>query len=197
MRHTDLMRSKTGKDNGIIFYQKILPMGFLAVWMMVIMTVQWVQLDMYLPALPVIREEFGVSESYLNITLNVGLIATAVGTFLGGIISDGLGRKWLLIAGQIMGAAGGLTIVTAGSVPFIAAMRAISSFGGGISLAVLMAVVRDSYEGKRFDKIMTILQSFAAVGPLVGPVIGSAIINFLSWRYGLPALSDDGDLGTG
>ena len=58
--------NQNARQNGVIFYQKILPMGFLAAWMMVITTVQWVQLDMYLPALPVIKEEFGVTEAYLT-----------------------------------------------------------------------------------------------------------------------------------
>ena len=177
------MNRKTQQKEGVIFYQKILPMPFLAVWMMVIMTVMWSQLDMYLPALPVIQKEFGVSAAYLNVTINVGLVTMAVGTLIGGILSDGLGRKGLLIGGCLLSAAGCFCASMAGSVMFIAVSRAAGCFGEGFVLAILMAVVRDSYEGKTFDRIMTVMQSAAAAGPLVGPLIGSAIINHFSWRY--------------
>ena len=71
--------------------QKHMSMRFMAVWMMLITTVLWMMLDMYLPALPVITKEFGVSESYLNVTLTVGMITCAVGTFIGGTLSDRFG----------------------------------------------------------------------------------------------------------
>ena len=39
---------------------------------MVLTAVVWMSLDIYLPALPVLQEEFSVSASYLNLTLTVG-----------------------------------------------------------------------------------------------------------------------------
>ena len=56
--------------------------------MMVITTIQWIMLDMYLPALPVLTEEFGVTEGELNVSLNAGIISAAVATIIGGTLSD-------------------------------------------------------------------------------------------------------------
>ena len=64
----------------VLFKQKHMPMGFLAVWMMVITTIQWIMLDLYLPALPILVDEFGVTEGELNVSLNTGIIACAVAT---------------------------------------------------------------------------------------------------------------------
>ena len=171
------------KNDDILIHQKRLPMGFFAAWMMVIMTVMWVQLDMYLPALPTIREEFGVSEAYLNITINVGLVMIAVGTLIGGVLSDALGRKALLIGGLILSAVCTFAASFAHGVMFITVMRAVGSFGTGTVLAILMAIVKDSFEGARFNRVMTVLQAVAAVGPVLGPSLGALIINFFSWRY--------------
>ena len=166
------------KNDDILIHQKRLPMGFFAAWMMVIMTVMWVQLDMYLPALPTIREKFGVSEAYLNITINVGLVMIAVGTLIGGVLSDALGRKALLIGGLILSAVCTFAASFAHGVMFITVMRAVGSFGTGIVLAILMAIVKDSFEGARFNRVMTVLQAVAAVGPVLGPSLGAQIINF-------------------
>jgi hypothetical protein len=67
----------TDNHHNRIVLQKHLPMGFLAVWIMIITTIQWMMLDMYLPALPVLVREFGVSEGALNVSLNAGIIAAA------------------------------------------------------------------------------------------------------------------------
>jgi len=64
----------------VLIKQNHMPMGFLAAWLMVITTIQWIMLDMYLPALPILTEEFGVTEGELNISLNAGIISAAVAT---------------------------------------------------------------------------------------------------------------------
>ena len=71
-----------GKD--VLLKQKHMPMGFLAVWLMVITTIQWIMLDLYLPALPILVDEFGVTEGELNVSLNTGIISAAVATLIGG-----------------------------------------------------------------------------------------------------------------
>ena len=84
----------------VLIRQKHMPMGFLAVWLMVITTIQWIMLDMYLPALPILVREFGVTEGELNVSLNAGIISAAVATIIGGTLSDRYGRKPIMIAGM-------------------------------------------------------------------------------------------------
>ena len=69
------------------------------------MTVQWMTLDMYLPALPVLKAQFGASEALLNISLNSDLFACAIGTLIGGTISDKYGRNPIMIIGLILAVA--------------------------------------------------------------------------------------------
>ena len=68
------MPRKLIKSEEIILPQKHMSMGAF-VWLIIaMMTVQWMTLDMYLPALPVLKEEFGASEAVLNFSLNSDLI---------------------------------------------------------------------------------------------------------------------------
>ena len=85
----------------ILLPQKHLNMAFFVVTIMVITTIQWIMLDMYLPALPILKEEFHTTESMLNITINAGIVSTAVSTLFSGTISDRFGRKPVLLIGLI------------------------------------------------------------------------------------------------
>lgn len=163
--------------------QKHLPMGFLAVWMMVITTIQWITLDMYLPALPVLVDEFGVTAGELNISLNAGILAAAVGTIAGGTLSDRYGRKPVILTGLIISMVGNLTCAFANGIAMLCIMRAISGFGSGVVETVAAAILKDSFEGRRFQRNMTLLQAVAAVGPIFAPTFGAIVINLSSWRF--------------
>lgn len=163
--------------------QKHMSMRFMAVWMMLITTVLWMMLDMYLPALPVITKEFGVSESYLNVTLTVGMITCAVGTFIGGTLSDRFGRKGPFLLGMAAASLGSFLAMFANDVPTLTITRAFGIFGSGVVQAVSIAIIRDSYEEEEFNRVTSYLQSVAVIGPLVAPSLGALLINFASWRY--------------
>lgn len=169
-------------DEEILIRQKRLGMTFYAVWMMVITTIQWMSLDIYIPALPVLKTEFGVSEAMLNLSLNSGVVTAAIGTLIGGTISDRFGRKSMLISGLCLVAAGMIACAFAGSVELIIVMRGISGIGCGFALSITLAVIKDSYKGESFRNIMTVLQSVAVVGPIIAPVLGALLINLTSWR---------------
>lgn len=170
------------KDRDVLLKQKHIPMGFLAAWLMVITTIQWIMLDMYLPALPILVDEFGVTEGELNISLNAGIISAAIATIIGGTLSDRYGRKPILIAGMLLGILGNVFCALSGGVAMLSIMRGAAGFGSGVVGTVVSAMMKDSFTGKRFQKNMTILQAVAAVGPIFGPTLGSFIINVSSWR---------------
>ncbi len=147
------------------------------------MTVQWMTLDMYLPALPVLKEEFGASEAFLNISLNSDLFACAIGTLIGGTISDKYGRNPILIIGLLLAGLPLLAAACARGVWLLTVMRGLSGLGGGFALTVAAAIVRDSFKGRTFQTVTTFTQAAAVIGPLFAPAIGAYMIEYLSWRW--------------
>ena len=169
------------KDD-VLVRQRHLNMTFFSVVLMIITTIQWITLDMNLPALPVLKEEFHTSEGMLNISMNTGIAATAVGTLISGTLADRFGRKRVLLAGLAVSAIGNLACAFAGGIFFLSLMRGIAGLGTGFAEVVTAAMLKDSFTGKRFEKLMTIMQSIAAVGPLFAPTLGSIVINLTSWQ---------------
>ncbi len=151
--------------------------------LILMMTVQWMTLDMYLPALPVLKDEFGTSEALLNVSLNSDLFACAVGTLIGGTISDKYGRNPIMIIGLLLAGLPLLIAAFAQGVWLLTIMRGLSGLGGGFALTVAAAIVRDSFMGRTFQTVTTLTQAAAVIGPLFAPAIGAFMLEYLSWRW--------------
>src|SRR5258708_26881480 len=59
-------------------------------------------IDMYLPALPKIGDDLGVSSSVVQLTLTGTLAGLALGQLVIGPLSDSLGRRVRLMAGLVL-----------------------------------------------------------------------------------------------
>lgn len=172
---------KKAKD--VIMEQPKLGINVFAGSIMVLTAVVWMALDIYLPALPILKEEFKVSATYLNLTLTAGIIATAIGTLIGGPMSDKYGRKPVFASGVGLSLLFTFLCTFAGSVDFLIVVRGLASLGNGIILTVTTAMIKDTFSGRTFKNVMTVLQSAAIIGPILAPSVGSVIITWLSWRW--------------
>ena len=172
---------KKAKD--VIMDQPKLGINVFAGSIMVLTAVVWMALDIYLPALPILKEEFKVSVTYLNLTLTAGIIATAIGTLIGGPMSDKYGRKPVFASGVGLSLLFTFLCTFAGSVDFLIVVRGLASLGNGIILTVTTAMIKDTFSGRTFKNVMTVLQSAAIIGPILAPSVGSVIITWLSWRW--------------
>ena len=167
----------------ILVPQPRLGTTFYVTILILMMTVQWMTLDMYLPALPVLKEEFGASEALLNLSLNSDLFACAIGTLIGGTISDKYGRNPFMIIGLLLAGVPLLAAAFSQGVWLLTFMRGLSGLGGGFALTVAAAIVRDSFKGRTFQTITTFTQAAAIIGPIFAPAIGAFLIEYLSWRW--------------
>jgi EmrB/QacA subfamily drug resistance transporter len=61
--------------------------------------------------------------------------------------------------------------------------RIVQGLGGGLMLPVMTTLIFQSAGGKSLGKLVTYVALPALLGPIMGPVIGGAILTHLSWRY--------------
>lgn len=176
------MSLKAKANEEILIKQPVIGVKMLLICIMTIIGVQWMMTDMYMPALPILIRKFGVSAATLNITLNAGLAATAVGTLVGGSLSDKYGRKGILIIGILLNVVFCIVCAGANSVLMLSIGRAFACLGSGFVVTVANAMIKDSFAGDTFKKAMSITQAMAIVGPILGPSIGALVINLFSWR---------------
>src|SRR5580692_7242947 len=61
--------------------------------------------------------------------------------------------------------------------------RVVQGIGGGLMLPLMTTLIFQAAGGKSLGKLVTYVALPALLGPILGPLIGGAILTHLSWRF--------------
>ena len=139
-------------------------------------------IDLYLPALPTIGIEFAATPLMVNLTLVSFFFFFAVGILLFGPVSDKYGRRKILLLGIVLYTLASGLCAFAGSIYSLIAYRIVQALGAGGMVAVSMAVVKDAFYGSTKNRVLALVQAMAVIAPMVAPIIGAFLLQFVSWR---------------
>src|SRR5271170_5116451 len=99
-------------------------------------------IDIYLPALPMLRQALAADEAQTLFTLSAFFIGFGVGQLLLGPLSDRFGRKRPLIAGLAVYIVASVGCALATSMSDVVLWRFVQAFGGSVVPTVVQAMVR-------------------------------------------------------
>lgn len=139
-------------------------------------------IDMYLPAMPRIAEEFGTSETAVQMTLTGYFIAFGVAQLVYGPLADQAGRRLPIFLGLGIFIVGAFGSAMAGSAEALVAWRAVQGLGGAALMVVPRAIIRDQYTGVEATKLMAMIMLVIAISPMLAPLAGSGIMALSGWR---------------
>jgi len=138
--------------------------------------------NLYLPALPAVREHFGASVAEVQATFSVSLVMFAFGILAWGPISDRYGRRAAVIGGLAIMVAGAIVSLTSQSLGWLIAGRALQAFGTATGIVTARAIVVDLYPVDRMAKVLASLTMVAVLGNSLAPVLGGLITAGFGWR---------------
>jgi len=139
-------------------------------------------IDMYLPALPTITDDFGASAAGVQLTLTGTLLGLAFGQLLIGPLSDAVGRRRPLLAGVGVHLLASVLCVVAPNLAILGSLRVLQGLGAAAATVVAMAIVRDLFSGYAAAKLLSRLMLVVGVAPILAPTIGGQTLQFTSWR---------------
>lgn len=145
-------------------------------------------IDMYLPALPDIGEQLGVSSSVAQLTLTGTLAGLALGQLIVGPLSDSLGRRRPLMAGIVLHMVASLLCLLAPNITVLGLARGLQGMGAAATAVVAIAVVGDLFTESAAATVMSRLILVLGVAPVLAPSLGAAVLLTASWHWVFAAL---------
>ena len=139
-------------------------------------------IDMYLPALPVIAAQFSVPAGSAQMTLSTYILGFALGQLLYGPMADSIGRKPVILGGTLIFAAAAVACALAQSIEQLITMRFFHGLAAAAASVVINALMRDIYPKEEFSRMMSFVMLVTTIAPLLAPMIGGAVLVWMSWH---------------
>jgi len=143
-------------------------------------------LVMVLPLLPFYATKLGGSATIVGGLIAAFSLAQLLSAPLWGSFSDRYGRRPALLCGLILSAIAYVIFAFAGTLWLLLASRVVQGFGGG-TIGVVQAYVTDVSDPKDRAKSLGWLSAVTSLGAVIGPAIGSALIQL--WGRHAPGLA--------
>ncbi len=133
-------------------------------------------------AFPSIREDFEVSDSELSWIIGAYNIVVGSLLMLSGRLADSIGRRKVYLPGVAIFGIGSMLCALSPSAGFLIGARVVQAVGGSITLAAGFAVMLPEFPPNRRSTAIGVAGATGGLGAVVGPVVGSVLIDLFSWR---------------
>lgn len=143
---------------------------------------QPVATDLYLPALPQMPQSLGVSSAAVQWTLSVLVLAFGSAQLVWGPVSDAVGRRPVLLCGLGLFVAASVLTVVAPNLTLLVIGRALQGVGVAASVVCGRAMIRDLYEPEPGAQVLSKGLSGLGIIALIGPVLGGVVAAWCGWR---------------
>ena len=148
-----------------------------------LMGIQPVTTDLYLPALPALAEGFGASMAQAQYTLSALLLAFGVSQLIWGPLSDRFGRKPILLAGLSLYSMAAVGAAWADSIQLLITWRILQGLSMGAVVMCGRALVRDLYSPLDGARVMS--KGLTGLGVLA--CLSAPLGGFLSGHFSVRA----------
>ncbi|MCT4656284.1 MAG: multidrug effflux MFS transporter [Cohaesibacter sp.] len=141
-------------------------------------------LNLYVPSMPSVQNEFDALAATVQLTLSLGLLGTAIIQLIIGPLSDQFGRRPILLGGLLIAVLASFYCALAPSLDGLIIGRILQVAGGAAGLVLGRAIVRDVNNPNEAASMLGYVTMGMAMAPMIGPTIGGILDDLWSWRAG-------------
>jgi len=134
-------------------------------------------------ARPTRGRDFRSSMSTIQWVPTIYLLACASVIPASGWATERFGARRVWITSLAVFLAGSLGCALSGSAAELIGFRVLQGLGGGMIMPVGQAILARAAGPQRMGRVMSIIGVPLLLGPVVGPVIGGALVSAASWRW--------------
>lgn len=163
--------------------------GLTVLVLSLLLGIQPITTDLYLPALPALTEGFGAPVAHAQLTLTALLLAFGVSQLFWGPLSDRFGRRPILLWGLAAYTLSGVAAAFAPSMFLLIAFRTVQGAAMGAAVMCARAIVRDLYTPETGARVMSKGLSGLGVIACASAPLGGLLSDAFNWHVALLALA--------
>ena len=163
--------------------------GLIVLILSMLLGIQPVTTDLYLPALPAMTTSLGAPTSQAQLTLSALLLAFGCSQLVWGPLSDRFGRRPILLWGLAAYTLASIGSVLAPSMELLIVWRALQGAAMGAAVMAARAIVRDLYLPADSARIMSKGLSGLGVLACLSAPLGALLAEWFGWRAALMAVA--------
>jgi EmrB/QacA subfamily drug resistance transporter len=134
-------------------------------------------------ALPSIRADLGGSIESLEWTVNAYTLAFAVLLITGAALGDRFGRRRMFTIGLGVFTLSSAMAALAPSLDSLIAARALQGFGAAMVTPLTLTLISEAFPPAKRGAALGIWGGISGLGVALGPLVGGAIVEGISWQW--------------
>lgn len=159
-----------------------MPINRAAFVIALLLGLQPVATDVYLPALPLLTRDLGAPITAAQLTMAALILAFGIAQLAWGPVADRLGRRPVLLLGLSLFVLASVGSALAPGIGALVAWRVVQGVALAAAVVCARAMVRDLYEPATGARVMSLALSGLALIAISGPSIGGAVAGLFGWR---------------
>jgi DHA1 family bicyclomycin/chloramphenicol resistance-like MFS transporter len=150
--------------------------------------------DIYLPALPLLARDLDASMSSVQLTMSALILSFGIAQLFWGPVADRVGRRPVLLAGLVLYTLASIGSALAPNIELLVVWRALQGACMAAAVVCARAMLRDLYEPHEGAQVMSLALSGLGVIAIAGPAIGGLGTAWSGWRAALALVAACGAL---
>ena len=149
--------------------------------------IQPISTDLYLPALPTLQRELGASQSATQLTLSALIICFGLAQLVFGPLSDRHGRRPILLWGMALYTVASVLAAASTSIEWLIVWRAMQGVAMAAAVTCGRSIVRDLFQPHDGARVMSRALSGLGFIGMLSPLLGGALVQWANWHAALSA----------
>ena len=159
------------------------------VMLTLLLGIQPITTDLYLPALPTLQRELGASVNAAQLTLSVLVACFGLAQLVCGPLADRYGRRPVLLGGLALYTIASVMSTRSGSIDALIGWRALQGAAMAAAVTCARSIVRDLYQPHEGARVMSRALTGLGIIAMTSPIVGGIVVQWLHWQAALLVLA--------